>query len=119
MIHELCLLKDLPETGAREFEVAGRHIFVLRVDNQVKAYLNLCPHLGTPLNWEPDAFLDNEGTYIRCANHGALFLKDSGDCIAGPCRGMPLTAVPVSIENAMLKVEVAPRRPWNPMGETD
>lgn len=115
MMHVLCQLSELPEGGTREFEVAGRYIFALREGDMVRVYLNLCPHLGTPLNWEPDHFLDDEGSYIRCANHGALFLKDSGECIAGPCRGMPLSSVPVTIENGVVSVKLMPRQPYNPM----
>ena len=114
MMHLLCRLEDLPDGGTREFEVVGRHIFALREGETVRVYLNLCPHLGTPLNWEPDRFLDNEGAYIRCSNHGALFLKDSGECIAGPCRGMPLSSVPVSIDQGEVSVRLMPRQPYQP-----
>jgi nitrite reductase/ring-hydroxylating ferredoxin subunit len=45
----------------------------------------ICPHLGIPLNWAPERFLDLDGTLIQCSSHGALFQIDSGECIAGPC----------------------------------
>jgi nitrite reductase/ring-hydroxylating ferredoxin subunit len=35
---------------------------------------------------------------ILCASHGALFERDGGLCIAGPCAGKRLIAVPVRIE---------------------
>lgn len=83
----LCRVEDIPEGGARGFELRGRRVFAVRHHGKVHAYLNRCPHLGVPLEWEADAFLDPQGAYIRCSTHGALFLKDSGECIQGPCLG--------------------------------
>ena len=86
----LCRSRDIPEGGSKGFELHGVKLFGLRERGQVYLYLNRCPHLGVPLEWEPDAFLDNERAYIRCANHGALFTKESGECILGPCQGQQL-----------------------------
>jgi nitrite reductase/ring-hydroxylating ferredoxin subunit len=115
----LCQLHELPDQGAREFEVSGRSVLALRDGSQVYVYLNICPHLGTPLNWEPDQFLNNDGAYIRCSTHGALFIKDSGECILGPCRGMPLSSVPVTVENNEVSVKLAPLRPYQPFPAKD
>jgi nitrite reductase/ring-hydroxylating ferredoxin subunit len=30
---------------------------------------------------------------IQCATHGALFLIESGECVAGPCAGQSLQAL--------------------------
>jgi len=46
------------------------------------------------LGWQPDRFLDDSASLIQCATHGALFLIENGECIAGPCAGQSLTAVP-------------------------
>jgi len=62
-------------------------------------YRNRCPHAGLPLNWAPDRFLDSTRRFILCAAHGAMFAIDSGDCIAGPCPGASLTAVPHDIDD--------------------
>lgn len=83
----LCRTADIPEGGARGFELGGRRLFGVKHNGRIHLYLNRCPHLGVPLEWEKDQFLDPAGGYIRCSNHGALFLKDSGECILGPCQG--------------------------------
>src|SRR5690554_696393 len=83
----LCRADEIPENGARGFELRGRRVFAVRHHGKVYVYLNRCPHLGVPLEWDKDRFLDPGGTFIRCSTHGAIFVKDSGECIQGPCRG--------------------------------
>lgn len=56
-------------------------------------YLNRCPHRRVRLDWQQDQFLDDSASLIRCATHGALFLIESGECVAGPCEGQSLKAV--------------------------
>lgn len=90
MALKLCRTADIPEGGARGFSVPGGRVLGVRQHGRIYLYLNRCPHLGLPLEWEEHEFLDPGGTYIRCANHGALFLRDTGECILGPCRGESL-----------------------------
>ena len=73
--------------------MAGDKLFAVRKDGQVFAYRNRCPHRGIPLEWLPDQFLDHSASLIQCATHGALFLIDSGECVAGPCAGQALEAL--------------------------
>ena len=89
----LCELSDLAEQEAMEMLVEGRQLFALRVDNHIYAYWNICPHMGIPLNWVPNRFLDFDKALIQCSSHGALFNIETGKCIAGPCNGESLTAV--------------------------
>lgn len=68
---------------------------------RVVAYLNRCPHVGTPLNLFPDAFLDpTTQQFLHCATHGALFLPTDGLCVHGPCVGKHLTPIPALVEAA-------------------
>lgn len=59
-------------------------------------YANRCPHRGVALEWQPDEFLDTSASLIQCATHGALFLIESGECVAGPCEGKSLRAIDCS-----------------------
>lgn len=104
LIHTLCPIDDIPEGGSRGFEFARWRLFAVRKRQQVYLYLNSCPHAGIPLDWEPDSFLDNEGQFIRCANHGALFAIESGDCVQGPCSGQSLWAVEYLVTDNLLQV---------------
>ncbi len=65
----------------------------VRRSGQVYVYLNRCPHRGVPLEWHADNFLDSSASLIQCASHGALFLIESGECIAGPCEGKSLSPI--------------------------
>ena len=65
----------------------------MRRAGQVYVYANRCPHRGVPLEWQPDAFLDTSASLIQCATHGALFLIESGECVAGPCEGESLRVI--------------------------
>jgi|DEB0MinimDraft_12_1074336.scaffolds.fasta_scaffold06233_5 nitrite reductase/ring-hydroxylating ferredoxin subunit len=89
----LCNLDDLEEQQAIELTIDDRRLFAIRQDNQLHAYWNICPHLGIPLNWAPNKFLDLDNALIQCSSHGALFHIDSGKCIAGPCTGQRLQPV--------------------------
>lgn len=101
----LCSLSDIPESGSRALEHNGEPLFAVKKAGQVYLYRNDCPHDYIPLNHEPDEFLDASGTLIECANHGALFTIESGDCVAGPCVGECLEAVPFEIKDGYLYCE--------------
>lgn len=97
----LCNLDDLEEQQAIELTIDERRLFAVRQDNQLHAYWNICPHLGIPLNWAPDKFLDLDNRLIQCSSHGALFHIDSGECIAGPCSGQSLQPVTLRRDNSV------------------
>jgi len=93
---------DIPENGSKGFECNGEKYFAVKKDNTFYIYKNSCPHIGVALEWVEDQFLDSSHTMIQCANHGALFVIESGACVAGPCSGQKLTAVKFSIQNDLI-----------------
>lgn len=101
-------LDSIPDPGARDVVVdtpdGPLAAFVVRRGAVVRAYENRCPHLGVPLNWKPDTFLDPSAETIVCAMHGALFRIDDGHCLAGPCQGQDLRPLPVIFRNGKLAV---------------
>ncbi|MBD3669668.1 MAG: Rieske (2Fe-2S) protein [Gammaproteobacteria bacterium] len=101
---ELCGLDELDmDKGVKgmEVELDGTTVslVLVRVDNEVYAYRNRCPHTGVELNWMPDQFLDPDRAFIQCATHDARFRIEDGECIFGPCVGDALQALPVSIRD--------------------
>ena len=64
--------------------------------------MNWCPHLGIELNFMPDQFMDEENTFIMCANHGALFEVESGNCLSGPCANECLKAVELEVRDGQI-----------------
>lgn len=90
----LCVTSELAEASSRGFVLEGQKLFAVRRNQQAYVYANRCPHRGVALEWQPDRFLDQSASLIQCATHGALFLIENGECVAGPCAGQSLTAIP-------------------------
>ena len=92
------ILQPPPPEGLSETEVAidgeMQSLIVRRSGDRVQAWLNIGPHAGRRLDWAPGRFLVDKGNLV-CAAHGAMFELEHGECIAGPCRGQSLVAVPV------------------------
>ncbi|HEU4591676.1 MAG TPA: Rieske 2Fe-2S domain-containing protein [Steroidobacteraceae bacterium] len=110
----LCALAELEPTGGRGFTVGEGDWplrgFIVRTSRGVAAYVNTCPHAGHPLNFRPDRFLTPDRNLILCASHGALFTRDEGLCIAGPCPGQSLRRVPIEVvgEYVLLAADLDP-----------
>ncbi|MEX0758486.1 MAG: Rieske 2Fe-2S domain-containing protein, partial [Tistlia sp.] len=96
----LCRLEEIEDGEGKGFVLGEgsdrREIVVVREGSRVYGYVNSCPHVGTPLELQPDRFMSADGSYILCRTHGALFEIETGRCIAGPCAGQSLT--PVELE---------------------
>lgn len=90
----LCAASEITEGQSKGLEVNGLRLLAVRKDGLLHVYENRCPHRQVPLEWLPDQFLDISGSLIQCATHGALFLIDSGECVAGPCAGQSLRSLP-------------------------
>ena len=102
----VCRLSDLDESGARAFTIGTGDWplrgFVVRVGLEVRGYVNHCPHAGHPLNLRPHKFLTPDGTLILCSSHGAVFEKQTGYCVVGPCAGQSLRPVPLTVESGFV-----------------
>ena len=70
----------------------------------VRAWLNVCPHAGRRLDFAPGRFLRSKGGDLVCAVHGATFALPQGNCVAGPCRGDCLRAVPVHVADGEVRL---------------
>ena len=99
----LATLTQLPdgEICAADALVEGdpESILLLRDGDDVRAWLNICPHAGRRLDWSPGNFLRSKDGGLVCAAHGATFELATGECVAGPCRGSHLRAVPVELRD--------------------
>lgn len=95
--YRLCAVSEINEEESREFIIPGaetdKNVLVVKKDGLISVYVNSCPHLGIPMNMEPDRFLDVEKNFIICSTHGALFKIEDGECVSGPCLGQNLTPV--------------------------
>lgn len=97
----LCNIHDIEEEDSKEFFVPSgdteKSILAVKKDGLIYVYTNNCPHLGIPMNIEPDRFLDVEKNFVQCSTHGALFKIEDGECVSGPCLGEKLQSIPHEI----------------------
>ncbi|MEZ5464248.1 MAG: Rieske 2Fe-2S domain-containing protein [Lysobacteraceae bacterium] len=98
----LCAVEEVPDGKALAVSALldgeEESLLLLRCGDEVRAFLNVCPHAGRQLDWAPGEFLFSSGKLV-CAAHGATFSVPDGLCVAGPCRGESLREVPVDIRS--------------------
>ena len=93
----VCRGEDLAEGNTAKFRIGegkdAREGFVVRHGGNLHAYRNECRHIPMTMDWVENRFLSRDRCWIQCATHGALFLIEDGECIAGPCAGQSLKAI--------------------------
>jgi len=93
----LCATDEVSEGQYREFQIEHdgepTWLVVTRCQGRARAWFNLCPHQGRPLNFAPDRFLSDDDNRLICAHHGAVFDPENGVCVAGPCQNAQLREV--------------------------
>lgn len=99
----LATLDRLPEGEVCEvgafIEGDDASVLLFREGDSVRAWFNTCPHEGRRLDWSPGKFLRTKQGLLVCAAHGATFQLAAGECVAGPCRGDSLRAIPVVVRD--------------------
>ena len=98
----LCDLDDIPDGDSCGLRYKEHPFIAVRQGEQAYIYYNRCPHLGVPLEWQPDKFLNTDKTLIQCNTHGALFTIDEGLCVSGPCHGDNLMKIPCLVRNGQV-----------------
>lgn len=98
--YPLCRLDEIPDGSATAVEsvaaLGGESVILARRGDELRAWLNVCPHAGRRLDYAPGRFLLKDELLI-CAVHGASFNRNDGICVAGPCRGEHLRALAVEL----------------------
>ena len=103
--HKLCALESVPDGGCIEFTGLGEHaILVIRAGEQLKAFVNNCPHFSLPLNSRPGEFLLMSGGRIMCAHHCSVFRLSDGRCTEGPAAHTALEEVAVTVRDGQVFV---------------
>lgn len=107
---ELCTLEDVPDRGSAGFIATFGEtriaVLAVRQGDDVFVYENNCPHIGSPLDFQPGQFLNIERTHIICSTHGALFQINDGQCISGPCEGDQLSPLATTVRDGRVFVSL-------------
>jgi nitrite reductase/ring-hydroxylating ferredoxin subunit len=86
---------EIPEDGAKTVAFFGREVLALRADGHPRAVMNVCLHLGGPL--------ERQGDRLVCAWHGAEWACGTGRHLAGPGRpDARLLTLPTRVEDGMV-----------------
>jgi naringenin degradation protein FdeD len=85
----------------QKYRVAG---FLVNDGGRFHAYVNRCRHMPTPLDFIRDQFVSEDGRYLMCYTHGALYERGTGLCISGPCEGESLYQLPVCVDQGEVLV---------------
>ena len=105
----LCRAEEVREGAGRGFRLGSGPgqipVFVIRKDGALYAYINRCPHVGTPLDWTEDQFFDPNGLLL-CGTHGARFRAADGYCVSGPCFGKSLKPAPIRLSDGEILLEM-------------
>jgi nitrite reductase/ring-hydroxylating ferredoxin subunit len=103
----LCCSEALAEGAAKGITLgeglAQRYVLLVR-KNGLFAYVNSCPHQGTPLETFVDRFFTADGKFLLCSTHGAQFRIEDGLCIYGPCLGKHLAPLAISEEAGEIRL---------------
>lgn len=81
-------------------EVTG---LVLKHEDTVAVYLDLCPHNKVVLS-ESGKYLTDDGNHIKCEAHGATFTLHDGACDRGPCAGDTLAKIPFEVIEKSVRI---------------
>ena len=70
MIHTLCKVSEIPDSGTKLVDFFGREAHVYKVKGKPVAVANTCMHFGGPLECKDDKFV--------CPWHGAEYAMNDG-----------------------------------------
>ncbi|MFO0693358.1 MAG: Rieske (2Fe-2S) protein [Polyangiales bacterium] len=98
----------------RDAEGRPFEALVLRdVAGRVRAYRNLCQHIPLPLDGGSKSYLDATGGFLLCGLHGALYRREDGLCVRGPCEGESLEDLDVEVDGDRVRVRRRASSPPN------
>ena len=102
-LHDVCALDELEAGTARRFDVAGRAVAVVRIDDSVYAIGDTCSHAEISLS-EGEVWCDTKE--IECWKHGSAFSLETGQPQTLPAtQPVPVYTARVEAGRVLLEVE--------------
>ncbi|WP_271408222.1 Rieske (2Fe-2S) protein [Pseudomonas sp. Q1-7] len=92
-------LINLQDGYQKTFEVQGRQLLLIVVDQQPILMENRCPHQGAPLHTGT-----LEGRLLRCSRHGIAFDLVHGRALNAPCP--PLQRLPLAYDGDRIGLDL-------------
>ncbi|MEP0200620.1 MAG: Rieske 2Fe-2S domain-containing protein [Halioglobus sp.] len=98
-------LSAIPNGTSCSLMAGERQLVAVMRAGKLYVYENQCPHSGESLDPMGGSVASGGGLTLTCQRHGAEFLSDTGQCVAGPCLGESLNSVSYKIENGDILIE--------------
>ncbi|TXS96437.1 Rieske 2Fe-2S domain-containing protein [Parahaliea maris] len=92
-------IDDFEDNASASIQVDFHQLLVVKKAGELFLYQNHCPHAGTELDPMGGSVATANGMILVCQHHGAEFLSHTGECVAGPCLGERLQAIPFTLSN--------------------
>ena len=100
--HVVIAFDELAHGTARRFDIAGRSIAVVRIDDAVYAIGDTCSHANVSLS-EGEVFCDSKE--IECWKHGSAFSLESGEPLTLPAtRPVPVYTAAIVDGNVVIEI---------------
>jgi nitrite reductase/ring-hydroxylating ferredoxin subunit len=96
---------DFPDNSTRSIQNGDLAMLVVRRAGQLYLYENRCPHTRESLDPEGGSLASANGLLIECQRHAAQFIADTGECVAGPCLGEHLSAIPFTLSEGAIYLD--------------
>ncbi|CAA0092651.1 Biphenyl dioxygenase system ferredoxin subunit [Halioglobus japonicus] len=93
-------IEDFPDNSTHGMHSAGLALLIVRRAGELYIYENNCPHTRETLDPEGGSLAVSGGLLIQCQRHSAEFIAETGECVAGPCQGEALTAIPFTLSGS-------------------
>jgi len=99
----ICAFDELEPNTARRFDVDGRHIAVVRLDDDVYAIGDVCSHQNISLS---EGEIHTGEKTIECWKHGSEFSLETGESLTLPAtKGVPVYEVVVDGDDVLVVVD--------------
>lgn len=110
---------DVPDNDTKVVDVAGRKYLLARVNGDIRAFSNRCPHQGAPLGagkvtgamlpCEPGEFrFDLDGLVLECPWHRWKYSLQTGEALFDTDR-RTIPSFPVRVEDGEVFITVRAR----------
>ena len=100
---KVCAIEDLKEKQGKRFFINDEEIAVFKIDGEISALNNICPHQHTALIY--DGFIENG--FVVCPAHGWMFNLKTGRM---PTGGRGLDSYPVKIIDGNVFIKVIKKK---------
>jgi 3-phenylpropionate/trans-cinnamate dioxygenase ferredoxin subunit len=98
----VCALTDLAPGSAKRFDVAGRAVAIVRIDDDVYAIGDVCSHADVSLS-EGEVWCDEKE--IECWKHGSTFSLLTGEPQTLPAT-QPVPVYVARVVDGMIEIDV-------------